>query len=134
MVDDSGIPPSTRRARRADVHGAIDELGGSCFADGSTAAHTVAILRLAGSHPIVRGFPEGVIIVFDSDLRYLAAGGHGLSTVGLSQEMIEGKTIYEVFPPAVASTLEQPYREALACHEATVDIPFGSRTATNSYS
>ena len=88
----------------------------------------MATVRNAGSHPIVRGFPEGVIIVFDGDLRYLAAGGHGLPTVGLTQEMIEGKTIYEVFPPAVAATLEQPYRDALAGHEATLDIPFGRRT------
>jgi PAS domain S-box-containing protein len=88
----------------------------------------MAILRDSGSHPIVRGFPEGVIVVFDSDLRYVAAGGHGLPTVGLTRETIEGKTIYEVFPPEVSSTLEQPYRDALAGHEATMDIPFGSRT------
>jgi PAS domain S-box-containing protein len=128
MADHSRRPPSTTRARRAEAQGALDQFGPSSFADGSTAAHAVAILRLAGSHPIVRGFPEGVIIVFDGNLRYLAAGGHGLSTVGLTQEMIEGKTIYEVFPPAVAATLEQPYREALLGHEATMDIPSGSRT------
>ena len=111
-----------------DAHGTTREVEGSRFADGSTAAHTVDILRLAGSHPVVRGFPEGVIVVFDDDLRYLAAGGHGLSTVGLTQEMIEGKSIYEVFPRAVSATLEQPYRDALLGHEATMDIPFGSRT------
>jgi PAS domain S-box-containing protein len=111
-----------------DAHSTTREVGGSRFPDGSTAAHTVDILRLAGSHPIVRRFPEGVIVVFDDELRYLAAGGHGLSTVGLTQEMIEGKSIYEVFPRAVSATLEQPYRNALLGHEATMDIPFGSRT------
>jgi diguanylate cyclase (GGDEF)-like protein/PAS domain S-box-containing protein len=131
MVDHSDTAPSGRRGGAGGARGArgaTKEAGGSPFADGSTAAHTVAILRLAGSHPIVRGFPEGVIVVFDNDLRYLAAGGHGLSTVGLTQETIEGKTIYEVFPPAVSSTLEQPYHDALGGHEATMDIPFGSRT------
>ena len=128
MADHSGRAPSAFGSRGADAHVAIEEAGSARFTDGSDAAHTVAILRLAGSHPIVRGFPEGVIIVFDRELRYLAAGGHGLSTVGLTQEMIEGKTIYEVFPPAVSATLEQPYRNALIGHEATMDIPFGSRT------
>jgi hypothetical protein len=51
---------------------------------------SVEILRTAGNHPIVRGFPEGVVIVFDGDLRYLCAGGQGLSIVGLTQDMIEG--------------------------------------------
>jgi diguanylate cyclase (GGDEF)-like protein/PAS domain S-box-containing protein len=128
MVDHSGMVPSASGSWRADAHGVTEEVGGSRFAEGSTAAHTVAMLRLAGTHPVVRGFPEGVIIVFDRELRYLAAGGDGLSTVGLTQEMIEGKTIYEVFPPGVSATLEQPYRNALLGHEATMDIPFGSRT------
>jgi diguanylate cyclase (GGDEF)-like protein/PAS domain S-box-containing protein len=125
VVEHSVTPPT---APRAGTGGALKEAGASAFADGSIAAHTVAILRLAGSHPIVRGFPEGVIVVFDDELRYLAAGGEGLPTVGLTQEMIEGKTIYEVFPPVVAATLEQPYKDALRGHEATMDIPFGTRT------
>ena len=128
MADHSGRAPSAFGSSGADTRVALEEAGSARFTDGSDAAHTVAILRLAGSHPVVRGFPEGVIIVFDRELRYLAAGGHGLSTVGLTQEMIEGKTIYEVFPPAVSATLEQPYRDALIGREATMDIPFGSRT------
>jgi hypothetical protein len=67
----------------------------------STKWNTVEELRAAGSHPIVRAFPEGAIIVFDDDLRYLCAGGNGLSTVGLTQAMVEGKTIVNVqVPPA----------------------------------
>jgi diguanylate cyclase (GGDEF)-like protein/PAS domain S-box-containing protein len=92
--------------------------------DGSSRSDALEILRIAGSHPIVRGFPEGVIIVFDQDLRYLCAGGHGLSIVGLTQELIEGKTIYEVFPPEVSALLEEPYRRALLGEEATLDIRF----------
>jgi PAS fold len=68
----------------------------------------------------VRAFPEGVIIVFDHDLRYICAGGHGLSIVGLSRDVIEGKTIFEVFPPEVSSVLEQPYRQALDGHDAAM--------------
>jgi diguanylate cyclase (GGDEF)-like protein/PAS domain S-box-containing protein len=100
--------------------------------DGSASTTTkdgaLELLRIAGSHPIVRGFPEGVIVVFDRDLRYICAGGHGLSLVGLTQEMIEGRTIFEVFPPEVSSHLEEPYRQAFEGLEATLDIPFGHRT------
>jgi PAS domain S-box-containing protein len=89
---------------------------------------TIEALRTAGSHPIVRGFPEGALVVFDDDLRYVCAGGQGLSIVGLTRETIEGRTIFEVFPPDVASVLEEPYRRALAGHEATMEIRFGDRT------
>jgi diguanylate cyclase (GGDEF)-like protein/PAS domain S-box-containing protein len=85
---------------------------------------TLEILRAAGAHPVVRGFPEGVVIVFDQEFRYLCAGGEGLSIVGLTREMIEGRTIYEVFPPQVSSLLEEPYRRALLGHEESLDIPF----------
>jgi diguanylate cyclase (GGDEF)-like protein/PAS domain S-box-containing protein len=93
-----------------------------------TKAAAIDLLRSAGTHPILREFPEGVIIVFDEEFRYLCAGGRGLSTVGLTQEMIEGKTIYEVFPPEVSSVLEGLYRGVLQNQEASIDIPFGSRT------
>jgi diguanylate cyclase (GGDEF)-like protein/PAS domain S-box-containing protein len=94
----------------------------------SPKSQALDLLRAASTHPIVRGFPEGVIIVFDEDLRYLCAGGHGLSIVGLTQDMVEGKTIFEVFPPEVSSLLEEPYRRALKGEEATLDIRFAKRT------
>ncbi len=62
-------------------------------------AESRQLLTLAGSHPIVRCFPQGALIVFDHDLRYLCAGGLGLDDVGLSRAMLEGRTVSEVFPP-----------------------------------
>jgi diguanylate cyclase (GGDEF)-like protein/PAS domain S-box-containing protein len=76
----------------------------------------------------VRGFPEGALVVFDEELRFLCAGGKGLASVGLAQETIEGRTIFEVFPPEVALTLEEPYRQALSGQEASLEIRFGDRT------
>jgi diguanylate cyclase (GGDEF)-like protein/PAS domain S-box-containing protein len=93
----------------------------------SAASTAFELLRRAGSHPIVREFPEGAIIVFDQDLRYLCAGGHGLASVGLTRETIEGRTIEQVFPPEIVSRLERPYREALSGREATLEIEFDGR-------
>ena len=101
---------------------------GSALVHGSSAASIAfELLQKAGAHPIVREFPEGAIIVFDADLRYLCAGGHGLASVGLTRDMIEGKRIDEVFPPEIASRLERPYREALTGREATLEIEFNDR-------
>jgi diguanylate cyclase (GGDEF)-like protein/PAS domain S-box-containing protein len=96
---------------------------------GFTREAAVAALRNGGFQALVRGFPEGAIVVFDHDLCYLCAGGHGLSAVGLTRAaLIEGKTIFALFPPEVASLLEQPYRRALAGQEATIEIRLGNRT------
>ncbi len=95
--------------------------------DTTSSVDTLELLRIAGSHPIVQGFPEGVIVVFDDEVRYLCAGGQGLALVGLTQELIEGRTIYEVFPPAVVAELEEPYRLVFSGREATLVIQLGAR-------
>jgi len=87
----------------------------------------VSLLRSAGANPIVRCFPDGAIIVFDADLRYICAGGLGLADVGLSRELLEGKTIFEVFPPAVVEVLEPLYRRALAGDESSTDVLYSDR-------
>jgi len=87
-----------------------------------------ALLLLRSSdHPIVRSFPHGAVIVFDHDLRYLSAGGLGLADVGLSREALEGKTIFEAFPPETAGAIEPLYRAALAGESTTVDVPYAGR-------
>jgi len=85
------------------------------------------MLRSAGDNPIVRCFPKGAIIVFDADLRYVCAGGLGLADVGLSRELLEGKTIFEVFPPSFVDVIEPLYRQALAGHESVTDVLYSDR-------
>ena len=96
--------------------------------DPSTSSGILEVLRAAGSHPVVRCFPEGAIGVFDRDLRYLCAGGEGLALVGLTRADYEGRTIYEVFPREVAAALGQPFRDALTGIEQTIDIHYEGRT------
>jgi diguanylate cyclase (GGDEF)-like protein/PAS domain S-box-containing protein len=93
-----------------------------------TGSDALQELRTAGSNPVVRQLPEGAVVVFDSDLRYICAGGHELDALGLSPATVEGRTIDEVFPPAIASRLEEPYRRALSGEESTIEITVGQRT------
>ena len=81
----------------------------------------------AGDHPLMRSFPQGAIFTFDEDLRYLSAGGFGLADVGLSREMLEGKTIFEVFDPGTSSAIEPLYRAALLGESSTIDVPYEGR-------
>ena len=94
---------------------------------GTAASQALDALRSAGSHPLFRSFPQGAIMVFDHELRYLSAGGRGLADVGLSQAMLEGNTVSEVFPPDVAAVIEPLYRLALAGEESASYVPFEGR-------
>lgn len=90
-----------------------------------------ALLLLRSSdHPIVHSFPQGAVVVFDHDLRYLSAGGLGLADVGLSREGLEGKTIWDAFPEETADLIEPLYRAALAGESTTYDVPYSGRIYT----
>ncbi len=84
----------------------------------------VATLKDSGDHPLMYAFPEGAVFAYDTELRYLAAGGLGLADVGLSREALEGRTIFEIFPPETAAAIEPFYRAALAGRPATLDVPY----------
>lgn len=88
----------------------------------------VAHLREAGDHPLMYSFPHGAIFAFDHDLRFLSAGGGGLADIGLSREMLEGKTIFEAFSEQTAAVIE-PYCQAVLAGETTTwDLHYGRRT------
>ncbi|MET0862941.1 MAG: PAS domain-containing protein, partial [Nakamurella sp.] len=90
----------------------------------SAMAAALAAVRSAGANPIVQCFPQGAIIAFDHDLRYLCAGGLGLADVGLNREILEGNTIYEVYEPEVVAIIEPLYRRALAGEQTSIEMPY----------
>ena len=47
---------------------------------------------------LLHHLPNGSVNAFDRDLRYLLVEGQGLAQVGLSPEMLVGKTLGELFP------------------------------------
>jgi PAS domain S-box-containing protein len=77
---------------------------------------------------LARSFPDGAVVLFDRKLRHLIADGVGLTAVGLSAEAMEGKTIWEVFPPDVCVTIEPFYRAALDGAESQFEHTFRDRT------
>ncbi|WP_190759849.1 PAS domain S-box protein [Microcoleus sp. FACHB-68] len=76
---------------------------------------------------LARNFPNGSVALFNSDLRYMLADGTELAAVGLSKELMEGKTLWEVFPPATCEFLEPMYRAALAGNTTVSEMPYGDR-------
>ncbi|MBD2184358.1 PAS domain S-box protein [Planktothrix sp. FACHB-1355] len=77
---------------------------------------------------LARNFPNGSVALFDRDLRYLLADGTELGAIGLSKELMEGKTLWEVWPPEIWSSIESIYRAALAGTKTVSEMPYGDRT------
>lgn len=82
---------------------------------------------------LVDNFPNGAVVLFDDDLRYLLAGGSGLASVGLSKAKMEGKTLWEIFPPEVCAKIAPLCRQALAGESVVAEIPYGDRHYISHY-
>ena len=67
------------------------------------------LYRTLASH-----LPNGAVFLFDENLRYTLAEGTDLQAIGISKELMEGKTIWEVLPPETSAMIEPIYRAALA--------------------
>jgi PAS domain S-box-containing protein len=63
---------------------------------------------------LTKNFPNGMVFLFDLDMRYIIAEGKGLEVFGQTTEDFFGKTIWEIgLPEDVCAIVEQRYRAAL---------------------
>ena len=76
---------------------------------------------------LAAGFPHGCFVLFDTDLRYLMAGGPALSQFEQCPAELEGRTVREIYPPAVATRLENRFRAALAGEEQRWEVSSRNR-------
>ncbi|MEG3976948.1 PAS domain S-box protein [Microcoleus sp. herbarium8] len=76
---------------------------------------------------LIKHYPNGSVFLFDRDLRYTLVDGQGLAVVGLSKELLEGKTLWEVSPPEDLPLFETTYRAALAGKENNFEYKYSDR-------
>jgi len=90
---------------------------------------TVAQLRRSEQfyRLLIEHFPNGVVALFDQDLRYRLVGGMGLAASGMTKERFEGKLLREVLPAHTCAVLEPCYRKALRGEEAVTEVPYMNR-------
>ena len=62
---------------------------------------------------LVEHFPNGLVALFDGDLRYTLAGGQALETVDVSLDTLVGQTIHERYDGRTLETFESNFRAAL---------------------
>ena len=70
---------------------------------------------------LFRNLPDVAVFVFDDDLCYTFAEGADLVKMGLSPQVIVGKSIWEIYPPVHTEALEPLYRAALRGKEGSVE-------------
>jgi PAS domain S-box-containing protein len=63
---------------------------------------------------LASNFPNGAVVLFDHSLRFTIADGAGMGAFGLTREEMEGRTIWDVYPPKLSAEPEIYYRAALA--------------------
>lgn len=76
---------------------------------------------------LAKNFPNGAVLLFDHDFRYLIAEGVELKWFGLAQELVEGKTLKEVFASKICDVFAPKYWAALGGESSTFEYSFGDR-------
>jgi PAS domain S-box-containing protein len=76
---------------------------------------------------LAANFPNGAVFLFNQELRYTIADGAALAAVGLSKGALEGKTVWEAWPPDTYAMFEPQYRAALASATSNFEVPYSDR-------
>lgn len=71
---------------------------------------------------LARNFPNGIVALFDHDLRFTLVEGAGLAQLGFSQSRLEGKSLEEVWPAENRATIEEKCRAALVGASTVTEI------------
>lgn len=133
LWDDAGCPTrmagsirdvSERKQAEAALRKAHDELELRVNERTAELAHVNESLRKSEERyrNLAQHFPNGVVALFDRQLRYTLAEGAGLAQLGITKSTIEGKTVAEVWPAEISELVEQKYRAALAGEETVTEI------------
>ncbi|MCS6819346.1 MAG: PAS domain S-box protein [Chitinophagales bacterium] len=71
---------------------------------------------------IARNIPRSAIFIFDKQLRYVLAEGNLVGFISLERELIEGKSIYELFSDEQIKEVEHIYKSAINGASGTYEL------------
>jgi PAS domain S-box-containing protein len=77
---------------------------------------------------ITSNLPKGAVHIMDKDFRYVFNDGDVLKEIGLPNEELVGKSIYDVLPPETAQMVAGYYKRALEGEPVSFESDFAGRT------
>ncbi|SEW23415.1 PAS domain-containing protein [Natrinema salifodinae] len=72
-------------------------------------------------------FPNGLVTLFDRDLRYELAAGQGFDRIPVEPEDLEGKLVSEVWPDETVAELGPAFEAALNGEERSIELEYADR-------
>jgi PAS domain S-box-containing protein len=73
---------------------------------------------------LTQNLPNGVVFLFDRDMRFMGAEGTELQIFGLPKEEFQGKTLHEIVLPETYELIEPVYRSTLQGTPMCIEIPY----------
>jgi diguanylate cyclase (GGDEF)-like protein/PAS domain S-box-containing protein len=97
--------------------------------DVSEQKHAQEELRARGEEyrTLVHNFPEGAVVLFDSDLHLIVAESATLTAAGFPREALEGRSVAALLPTQTFALVEPNLRGALTGQDSVLEVPFGGR-------
>ena len=84
--------------------------------------------RLEAEHyllgQVVANYPNGVILLYDSDVRFHFLEGQGAHDLGFTRDKIVGRTMADIFPPEVWDPISHNYTGVFQGRNATFELRF----------
>ena len=76
---------------------------------------------------IINNLPNSIVHIIDSEFRYLFNAGEALQVIGLTNEALVGKTIFEVLDPVLAQDLATKFQQVLKGHNIQYEGEYGGQ-------
>lgn len=77
---------------------------------------------------LAKNLPRGIMHIMDKDMRYVFNEGEELKNIGLSNEPLVGKSIFEVLPRDTAEMMEANYQRVFDGEPVTFEGEFAGNT------
>jgi PAS domain S-box-containing protein len=77
---------------------------------------------------LARSLPDMTVMLFDHELRYIMAAGEPLQAAGFDPSQVEGRTLFDILPPADAEKSAAYYRSALEGNRVQFDTQYNDRS------
>ncbi|BAZ33942.1 PAS/PAC sensor hybrid histidine kinase (plasmid) [Cylindrospermum sp. NIES-4074] len=76
---------------------------------------------------LTKNLPNGVVFLFDQNMRFTFAEGTEQQIFGLAKEEFQGKTLDETVPSETYELIEPAYRSALLGFPVCIEIPYSNQ-------